>query len=857
MSKSEHNTSDRSIDRRTFMKTVGASAGAAAVGAAGSSPASGLLIVDDLDWAKDGLKAGLKFTPWGQAVNGTSWALGGLGDWLGGGNDSPTAGEISFHQTTTNAFQSWKRVSSVHIENQLENSQMVADIAARNAIADAWEDGKSESEASQAALDAIDDYHSIMWRNTFVSKQANALQIAYVIQTAANTTEADYSNWTDIGPTPANANYNGSGSIVDGGTQISPSTTQTDITLPNGETPTLEVVEFSVEWDNGDTWSSLLDNSFLDGYDSASGEFTFSTDQGNEFTDDFTAANLNVPDADLPSKRILNCADLADKLGRIEQNATDLKQNYDLNRVGDIYTALDNGNVTPNQIRGVAGLAEHLSGTSDASEGRYQIALSTLFDIPRPDMSQVATVTIEHSGATDIEISVDADGTRQRELTGMVEEKVYQGQLFASSISADLAVDGTYLTDPAIVAASTDNLYSISIDGSSEWSASNPFSNDLQDVAVTPKGSKIFITDGDNLAAYSGGGGQLWQISMAGSEIVSPTESYLFVGDKSGNVKKIDATNGEVVWTNSYGTVIWEFLIYDSHLYIGADNSTIYKTDFEGNTVSTISTGRSDTKGISISPNGEFLVSVSDSGGAFNGDWDTVIEKISLGDSTSVEWSNSFSPKAGDVIVTDTRIIHSNGDETIALTHDNTQKWTASYQDAELRKARDGSGVLIAGTQKTTIDKVDESGNVLWSMSNPSGYIRGLDISGENKQYDGFIQDAQFAAATENGMSQLYLSGETKILEMQDADGNSVDNVKTEDFGSPEYDNADISQWAEYMKKISEEQADALDELADSDPIFGGGGFGGINIPTLPGFGLIESVVIVGVGYLGLSAVNS
>lgn len=851
MSKSEHNTSDRSIDRRTFMKTVGASAGAAAVGTAGSSPASALLLNDSIDWAKDGLKAGIKYSPWGQAVNGTSWALGGLGDWLGGGNDSPTAGEISFHQTTTNAFQRWKRVSSVHIENQLENSQMVADIAARNAIADAWEDGQSESEASQAALDAIDDYHSIMWRNTFVSKQANALQVAYVIQTAANTTEADYSNWTNIGPTPANADYTGSGSIVDGGTQISPSTTQTDITLPNGETPTLEVIEFSVEWDNGDTWSSLLDNSFLDGYDSASGDFTFPTDQGNEFTDAFTASNLNVPDADLPSKRILNCADLADKLGRIEQNATDLKQAYDLNRVGDIYTALDNGNVTANQIRGVAGLAEHLSGTSDASEGRYQIALSTLFDVPRPDMSQVATVTIEHSGATDIEISVGADGTRRRELTGQVTDKVYQGQLFASSISSDLAAGATYLSDPVTYSIAGDSVIAFDLSGAELWRQSmtslNPYG-----LAISPDHSEIYVGGfSGSLKSLSRSGAENWSANPA-AEIRSVSvdaSGGLFVGTGS-SVMRLDPSDGSTMWsvsTTNSAAIRCEST--DTHVVFATFGGNLGYVTKDGQKVFDKSVSGTAINDMVVSRDGTYALVASDA----------TLEKYNLSEE-STDWS--ISESTGDIMSVDIDndadsiyYIDSNG-TVVKCGLDGTQQSTNSHGSVGVVYPLPGTSDYLVGDSNGSIARYDSTHSQTWQNSISSSEFSTLSTVGERNQYDGLIRDPQFSAATEDGMSQLYLSGETKIIEMKDADGNSVDNVKSGDFGSPKYDSADISEWSDYMQKITDEWEAALDEIADNDPIFGGGG-GGFNIPTLPGFGVIESIVIVGVGFLGLSAVNS
>ncbi|WP_436934989.1 outer membrane protein assembly factor BamB family protein [Halovenus marina] len=900
MSESEHNTSDRSsIDRRTFMKGAGWTVGAAAVGSgatgAGISPignARAGVLEDTFDWATDGLTGkAIKYsygltlpTAYTGSFAGPSslaLAVGGLGDslGLGGTNDSPTAGDVSFHQTTTNSFMGWQQVSKVHIENQIENSQMLADIEARNAIADAWEDGKTESEASQAALDAIDGYHSILWRNTFVSKQANALQIAYVMQTAANTTEADYSNWTNIGPTPANADYTGSGSIVDGGTQISPNTTQTDITLPNGETPTLEVVEFSVEWDNGDTWSSLLDNSFLDGYDSASGEFTFSTDQGNEFTDDFTAANLSVPDANLPSKRILNCADLADALNRIEQNATDLKQNYDLERVGQIYTALDNGDVTPNQIRGVAGLAEHLSGTSDATEGRYQIALSTLTGVPRPDLSQVATVTIEHTGPTDIEISVDADGTRQRELTGSVTDQVFQGQIFASSISSDLSVDNTYLTNLAMVSVGDGNISLVNpIDQSVFWTSS-----------IRSTGMSALIHNGEIFAGDNGG--YLYKFDRSGQKEFEVQVSSAGAPSCEGikpigpdTIATLDVGAGKVAARNvSDGSIKWEvsldapegFEVTDSHIYVadaGSNQVTAISIESES-TDWTVGLGEMARSVHKIADNRIIAGSVTSGTPELNlidtenqsilWSQDTVIQVDGVqGDKDIVAVSETdFIGIGGEGNVKRIKWSDSGVDETV---------WTQSASQATPpRISLLGPDIVVTnnGTAGQKIDISDGSklGNIGTDQNEPivSGwynrYTVDLPVYQAYTKFDGIMQDAQFSAAIENGMDQLYLSGETTILEMKDADGNPVNNVNVDDFGPPQYDSADISEWSDYMAKISDEFENALDEIAGSNPIFGSGGwnFGGINIPTLPGFGVIETVIIIGGGYLGLSALSN
>lgn len=79
-------------------------------------------------------------------------------------------------------------------DNYLNDTESVAWMKAQVAIAEAYEDGKSESQAKSAARQAIADYYAVKQDNLLSSMSSRTSQIHYIAQTAKNESDinSDY-----------------------------------------------------------------------------------------------------------------------------------------------------------------------------------------------------------------------------------------------------------------------------------------------------------------------------------------------------------------------------------------------------------------------------------------------------------------------------------------------------------------------------------------------------------------------------------------------------------------------------------------------------------------------------------------
>ena len=553
-----------SIDRRTFLRTTGAVAGAVAVGTGvtGSAAARRIEPGDDVDSLGIPLSGSVVvgtpsiFNP--QKIFATKTATArflanGAGSVLSGSsNGVDTVGNVAFHQTAVSSYSNWQNATTL-LDNWINDATMVANISARDAIARSWEDGLSESEAQQNAHDAIYDHFSIAYRNTIVSGLLNALELAFIADTSENA--SDVQDWDFWGV--ADADYTGSGSLVDADTGIKTQTVEADFTLPNGETQSIETIQFEAGWDNGDSWEQTVNQTFIDNYDKNSSEWTFTTTDGNFFTDDFTASTLSVPSADLPSRRCLSLKEWMDTLNKIQTKADNLTNNYPTSFIGNLYTALDNGTIDPVEVRGVEGTAEFLSGSSDATEGRYQIALSSVLDGVRPDLSTTSEMQVEITGYTDALFY--ADGTQR--LEDFVEEKPEVGMLFARSMPEQgIEAGKSYTSNLPIVSGSGDNTVKLldASDGTELWSISG-YGSDVLSVAPMPSGDQIVSGSGDNTVKLldASDGTELWS-NGHGDDVTSvapmPSGDQIVSASNDKTVRLLDASDGTELWSNGHGS---------------------------------------------------------------------------------------------------------------------------------------------------------------------------------------------------------------------------------------------------------------------------------------------------------------
>jgi len=921
------------MDRRQMMKTVGVVAGAAAAG----QPALADHEEDDEDEDEENDREGITgfvFNPLNQTAPtyiATAKAV------VGDVNEDPTVGDVSFHQTATSAYETWAEVSKVHLDNAITNASQVANIQARNAIAKAWEAGHTVEEARDFAITAIRDYWSVIYRNAFVSKIANAAQLGAISETYRSLDNPDdslngsYDFW--IVP---DSKYSGSGSIVSEETYLKGGITETEIELPNFETVTVQTIGFKAEWDNGDSWQGQIDDDLLSHYDPDADDFIgIETDQGETFDNNFQANVVSLPENNLQGRKVMDLRELASTLNDLEQKVDDVIQAYPLTFVDDLYSALDNGTITPGQVRGVEGLAEHLSGSTEASEGRYQVALATLLGVNVSDLSEVSTVTAAFTGATDINPVTDDSGNTDVFYSDHVQNQPLVGQLFASTVE-NIYQGGRYAVDDLVIHNAGNGYTARDSQMNEQWySDTGSFGSS---VAYTTTDGRYLLT-GDMELINLENGRVLWDRSgdPYGVPCLTPGRE-VWGGDDDSNLIQFNFSSGgegsAYDLHESYGIGTGKTI---NVMASGPDGERIlvhddtddnwYLFDITAGIEMLYENTDSNRTGVrsgAATPEGDFVVAYSDSSGvrrlrkidrsgevvwsiqeavnhvgvAANG---TILagefqgsrlwEVDESGDSPSlVETGWGGSEIAGTITpssvkhemwigtleefhrydVNEQSIVYTYNDDTGAMTVDQyyhqshggpidaadshiTDVLFADVSNEELNGDTGSQELYLSGILQ--IDQIENSdGEEVKPWDDIEDVLNEID-----EKYDGNLDDLIDSIDGIDGRDDVdsvedirLILGEIPDLTIEDID--AIDRITWE---PPEYDTADLEEYANYLEKVAEEYESALEDLGSPDFSVPGGGWFDGGLPTLPGLNFVQSVVVVILGFVGLNVATS
>jgi hypothetical protein len=852
------------------MQTVGFAMGAAAAGGA-AAPALG----DGHD--PEGALKNLVWNPIGSGNTIFDFAFGGLADSLKSivPGSPDTVGEVAFHQAAVSSYSQWEHTRTI-ADNWTSRIGSIASIEARKAIADSYEAGESKSSARQAAADVIFEIADTAYQNSYVSKQANLLQLSYIVDAALQTDQVP-TYWESGFFAVADADYTGSGSLQGNQTRIKSETVDQTITLPSGETTELVSVQYEIAWDNGDSWSSGVDNNLIDSYDSSSGEFTVTTDNGNQFTNDFSPTVPSVPDKDLTGKTVADLGSLVETLNQIESTVTTLQNNYDLTFVEDLYAALDSGSITPNQLRGVEALASLLSGSTSVTESRYQLALSTLLDVPRPDLSDTSIIEAEISGWSDVQISVDLSDTRHFTLSDYLDSVPSQGQIFAEVITSDLKSGEKYLVDPLTITGAN-----IDTDGEgdvSQLSASlksmatgRKFASYQMDNSGGPSatihdyeiiGDTIYFVGGDNAAqsdsqhnaflnSFSLESGSLINKytdqdgddnistgTWSPTQIVAGPDGTLITDDIQGKVFLRDVSDFSVI-ASAYGPA-------GTSSYIPPDKTAFYDASsglFVQPEIAELDSTDTQTNAFSVS---ESSITLSWSVPEF-GDVYQTVESVVIDDGSNdyTVVSKSGPSDSKTTVARAGTILGRIGETTFRAYDSSTDKINdIDVSTGEISNSADwGAGStperVTAGGSIVCSDGSlrDPTGTELFQLSSPGQRVIRRDRTAPGDfpgLFDGLVLSGTWAGT--NGTTDkdtfhnypLY-SGEIQIIGMQDSDGNSVDQAPTDigddetNWGPPPTETTNNEEFAEYLDKISDEFAESLEEVGEPDNINVGSG---------------------------------
>ncbi|MCU4716809.1 outer membrane protein assembly factor BamB family protein [Halapricum hydrolyticum] len=705
-------------------------------------------------------------------------------------------------------------------ENTLADSMTQAHINARDAVADAWEAGKSASEAQSDAYAEIDDYYAERVEHNLWVRTAKSLsQIARALYNGSEAViasgEYDYNSsnpW--CGPIVEHPTY-GTRSwsmLLDQSEPI-------EVSLRNGSTVEIALPDFKIEWDSsdvsdGDYETTVNTYDFLEGHIDDTIDLTATIDGENASWNG--GINIpNVPDADLAGYQVMQLRDDFVRIrSMIDDQAQQVKDGYYLSLVEDIYYALDQGWITPNDLRGIDGLAQELAGTEDASADAYILALTSMLDRVQPDLSKLASMSAGYNGFTGRSVITDDSGTRNIYPGKYAEAATYEGLLFAESVpSSGLDAGARYVCDPTVLAGTAgNNFLGVDTSGNELWSDGQ--GGVVKAIEVGPAGRTVFVSAGPDLYAIDMDSmSQKWSVTGYPEDVEALAAGrdgqYLYVAEGD-STRKLDATDGTEQW-------IYEGFTTDNQVYdlcLSPDGSSLYAacsemtTSSDGKVVSLATSDGTENWNYTTYESNKGVATAPDGSAVYAAVGQNVVS-LSPSDGTE-NWSVSLSDYPSNIEVTPdgTGLI-----VTIASTvkrldsDDGTEEWSVSISNAvkDLIFSPDGSVYVATQGGVTTLDPSD--GTQGWSLSK-SNYVMSITIPYNpvirpDLSVAGTISGAYFYDASSSTEHKL-MSGLLKIESMTDQDGNNIDTTDTSDWGSPDYDQDNMESWSDYWYKVQD-----------------------------------------------------
>ena len=366
--------------------------------------------------------------------------IGSVLDWV---SDSNAEDLTILHREAVSEMESYD-AHIVNVDNTLTDTDTMANLEAREAIARAWEDGKDEGEAFNEALSAINNYYAERLERNHIEITAKSLNqysnlakraLDWIIEGDRDLDDTDMALWNFVAtPDHPEDGYNLSW------VELTDERVDAEFELVNGNVHITTMPEIRFEWNN-DEWQGTVAEMDYTG-DPGFESFEFETDEGYTATWSGSIIIPNIPDADLSGYVVLRLdRDFEYWRDEIDSQASSVIGNYDEGFVGDLYDALDAETISPNELRGVDGQARFLSGDADVASDSYQLALYQQLNMEQPDLEEIASMTVEFDGMTDWFREPNEDGNIEQQYPQeRVDNRPMEGLLFSRQID-DLEVN--------------------------------------------------------------------------------------------------------------------------------------------------------------------------------------------------------------------------------------------------------------------------------------------------------------------------------------------------------------------------------------------------------------------------------
>ncbi|WP_254807395.1 hypothetical protein [Natronosalvus amylolyticus] len=379
---------------------------------------------------------------------------------LFGDSDEPGPTEVDVHVMSVSEWESFE-AHHVTLGNHVDDMTAIARLDARSAVADAYESGKTASEAWQDARDEIRDYFAAHQKNHLQVLQKTLAQHRYSVG-VVHSEEDIADDFLDIGAKSTSGASQVEGSEI----SLMNESVSVDVDLVNQETEQIEVIEVNARietytgndgtnyynyqhpLDPVNEWSySEEDDDF-----NADGE----TDvEGLSYTVDYNITSdlvivvqaVDYEDTGLGSQQVFDAREWRELWDRIEALGTMVPDEFSEQMVEDLYAGLDDGAFTTSDLRSAEGEVRYRSGDAEPLSGAYMLALYDQLDLAGPDLSTTGGMKVTYTGATEMKLTEEG-GERTVEYVEPVEDVEYEGILFSSDVPEGGFHSGeTYHTD--------------------------------------------------------------------------------------------------------------------------------------------------------------------------------------------------------------------------------------------------------------------------------------------------------------------------------------------------------------------------------------------------------------------------
>ncbi|MFP8957164.1 PQQ-binding-like beta-propeller repeat protein [Natrialbaceae archaeon A-CW3] len=825
-----------------------------------------------------------------------------------GAADSPD--ETQMH-TLSRSAREWSDHHNAIMSNHVEDMGMVAHNYTRHEIASAWEDGDSSSTAYSRAMDATREYFAHHQANHIETGLAMPLiEASHNAWLATQDGDIDDQHWVAFSVPDHYARVNAReydraaledeeeehGNDVEGG---APGFVETTIELIDGtehETrlPLLEVYETQDDFLNDEEpiYSEPLSTDVIDSYDpnaEQNEDFTLEEDLDGEGTDLTTSLAFTVPnvgdveDGGLPSFTMFDGREWMEVYSRIEDVSDHVTANYDQSIVDALYDAMDEGELTPSQVRGPAGMAYLLSGTSDATTSNYRAGLLHQLGLEHADMSNVASIEIEYTGYTTSGRKPIGDGRSVMYFEDHEEATTLEGQIFTDGLDSPVKTGNAYYCGARAYTADRNGVLYAVRPGDQTLETSLPLEDfDIAEVfEATEDGKTVFVADwGGNVAAVDTGSFEVvWRDEFGSDRVMSMAltndESVLYIGTEEAGLYHVDPEDGSQISHDSSLNDRVQALdvcsqtdrIAVGHGGTGSTNDqyiTVFDSDWNEEWEDSID--RSTTPTVGFTPDGE-KVAVSFQNNDILHVYDT--------ESGDLEWDdNSFDIAYGFAFDADSETLYAANRDTTVVAYDlETGDVIWSITDEELDNGErplsgiewspDNKSLLVTdetsylSSEHGEMYSIDpETGQIEWQLpvsEDPEDEdIRGVQVPTASVDYDGYLTRAVFLDFP--SAEEYQLRGWFEVVSITDAEGNELEEIDPDDWGEPEYDSTDTEQYVKYVERTETYQETIYVESDDDGDSDGEGGWG-IGMPSF-GWGTDNfGSNLLGLGIIGVAIV--